>query len=407
MLKKMRFRLVVTIMTIVTVILAAAIGSIMHFTSISIAQESIQMMRRESFREPLMPNHHMPPVPPKNENDNLRIPSIRMRKDPNGEIQVDGGGFFDVSDKELISKIADSAYASDETVGVIPEYNLRFLKTEDSLILTDISGEKMMLRGLVKNALVIGFIGWLLFFVISIFLARWLTKPTEQAWNEQKQFIADASHELKTPLTVIMTNAEMLADSEYSDCEKAEFSNHILSMAKRMRGLVESLLQLSGMDNGTARTQYEEMDFSKLVSDSILPFEPLFFEKGMMLQSDIAGEIHIFGDKNRIRQVIDILLDNALKYSDADAPVQLKLSASGTECTLTVSGKGTPMSEPECKAIFRRFYRADQSRNDGNSYGLGLSIAEGIVKAHNGKIWATGETDSNVFHVQFDLKKQK
>lgn len=154
------------------------------------------------------------------------------------------------------------------------------------------------------------------FFVISLLLAKWVTKPVEKTCNEQKQFIADASHELKTPLTVIMTNAEMLNDKSYQGSNRKDLAINILSRSKRMRGLVESLLELARLDNNKAQISLADIDLSKLINDSILPFEPLFFESGMLLESDIDNGITALGDKENLRQVINILLDNALKYSD-------------------------------------------------------------------------------------------
>ena len=250
-----------------------------------------------------------------------------------------------------------------------------------------------MIRGLIRNSVIIGLIGYAVFFLISLLLAKWVTKPVEKTWNEQKQFIADASHELKTPLTVIMTNAEMMSDKSYSESDRDGFTKNILSTSKRMRGLVESLLELARLDNNRAQIRLAEVDLSKLINDSILPFEPLFYENDMELEADIDKDIIVQGDKDKLRQVMNILLDNALKYSDSADKVILKLKCDGSECILSVSGHGTPLTKEECENIFKRFYRVDQARNDGQSYGLGLSIADSIIKEHNGKIWAESETD--------------
>ena len=241
------------------------------------------------------------------------------------------------------------------------------------------------------------------FFVISLLLAKWVTKPVEKTWNEQKQFIADASHELKMPLTVIMTNAEMLNDKSYQGSNRKDLAKNILSTSKRMRGLVESLLELARLDNNKAQISLADIDLSKLINDSILPFEPLFFESGMQLESDIDNGITALGDKNKLRQVINILLDNALKYSDPAGKVTVKLKRKSSEALLSVSGSGDSLSKEECENIFKRFYRADQSRNDGQSYGLGLSIADSIIKEHGGKIWAQSEGGVNTFFVSLPI----
>jgi signal transduction histidine kinase len=273
----------------------------------------------------------------------------------------------------------------------------------NAIVFADISSEKAMIKGLIRNSVIIGFIGYVIFFLISLILAKWVTKPVEKTWNEQKQFIADASHELKTPLTVIMTNAEMMSDKSYSESDRYGFTRNILSTSKRMRGLVESLLELARLDNNRAQIKLETVNLSKLINDSILPFEPLFYENEMELSADIDDGVNVEGNKEKLRQVINILLDNALKYSDPADNVRVKLKRQGSECVLSVSGLGTPLTKEECVNIFKRFYRVDQARNDGQSYGLGLSIADSIIKEHNGKIWAESADGYNTFLVSLPL----
>jgi signal transduction histidine kinase len=119
----------------------------------------------------------------------------------------------------------------------------------------------------------------------------------------------------------------------------------------------------------------------------------------MELSADTDKDVKVSGDKDKLRQVINILLDNALKYSDPADKVTVKLKRHSSECILSVSGLGTPLTKEECENIFKRFYRMDQARNDGQSYGLGLSIADSIIKEHNGKIWAESENGYNTFYV--------
>lgn len=278
----------------------------------------------------------------------------------------------------MLAELVDTVYESSKPVGMLPEYDLRFLKadtdTVTTIVFADVSSEKAMLRGLMQTSLIIGLIGYTVFFVMSILLAKWMTKPVEKTWNEQKQFIADASHELKTPLTVIMTNAEMITDKSYTESEKDNLSKNILSTSERMRGLVESLLELARLDNNKSIIRSDVIDYSKLINDCILPFEPLFYEKNMELSTDIDDNIKVEGDKDKLRQVITILLDNALKYYDPANSVNMLLKRQTSHCILKISGKGIPLSKADCKNIFKRFYRVDQARNDGHSYGLGLSI---------------------------------
>lgn len=403
MLKRLKIKFVIVIMIIVTILFGAIFFSIMHFTEQNMERESLQMMRAAAFA----PSDVISFNPPQNVPENIRVPFFKLEMDENGEIQTFGGEYYDLSDKDFIKNLFNLADENDDDTGIISDYNLRYMKNyineKHSITFADISNEKMMLRGLIKNFLIIGFIAYIIFFIISLILAKWVTKPVEKAWNEQKQFIADASHELKTPLTVIMTNAEMLTDKDYSEADRDEFNKNILSMSKRMRGLIESLLELARMDNKITVSKPERINYSKLISDCVLPFEPLFFEKDMFFYSDINSDIYVEGDKSKLRQVIDILLDNALKYSDTDKEVRISLIHQGGNCIMSVSGFGNTLSKTECVDIFKRFYRIDKVRNDGQSYGLGLSIAYGIVKEHGGKIWVESANGKNTFFVCLPL----
>ena len=406
MLKKLRIKFIIVIMSMLTVLFAVIFGGILHFTRRNLERESLQMMRAMAF-QPM--NMTAPIEIPDDRDKKMRLPFFTLRIENNGTITASGGGYYDLTDKELLQKLTEAVSEKKEPSGIIAEYDLRYLVTRQpgsrTIVFADISSERTMLNGLIRNCIIAGLIGYAVFFIISLLLAKWVTKPVEKTWTEQKQFIADASHELKTPLTVIMTNAEMLNDNDYTEADRSIFTKNILSMSKRMRGLVESLLELARMDNRTSVAEMKSLDLSKLVSDSMLPFEPLFFERNMELSSDIEPGITAEGDKNKLRQVMSILLDNALKYDDPSDPVNIRLVRKGLNAVLSVSGKGKPLSKAECKNIFKRFYRVDQARTDGSSYGLGLSIAESIINEHGGRIWAESEEGFNTFFVSVNLKK--
>ena len=191
----------------------------------------------------------------------------------------------------------------------------------------------------------------------------------------------------------------MLRDPSYSEPERQRFAESILTMSHQMRGLVESLLELARVDNGAVKKVFEALDWSSLVQDAVLPFEALFFEKGLTLQTDIEPGITVRGSAQHLRQCAEILLDNAVKYS-ASGTVCVALKKTGHDkCALSVATPGEPLSPEECKNVFKRFYRVDRARAMDHSYGLGLSIAESIVSEHGGKIRCEGKADGNVFTV--------
>jgi len=213
--------------------------------------------------------------------------------------------------------------------------------------------------------------------------------------------VADASHELKTPLTVIATNAELLDSEGCGEEDRRNYSGNILTMAERMRVLTESLLDLARVDSGKVKASFGQVDLSGLVSDAVLPFEAVYFERGLSLAGGTEGNIRVKGSGDHLRQVVDILLDNARKYSSPGSTVEVWLKRHGRNaCLLTVSNSGPEIGKEDLKNIFKRFYRVDQARTHDGSCGLGLSIAEGIVGEHKGKIWAESKQGTNTFFVQ-------
>ena len=258
------------------------------------------------------------------------------------------------------------------------------------------------MRNLIRNCMLIALLSFLVFLVIAIFFARWAVKPVEDAWIQQRQFVSDASHELKTPLTVILTDAEMLKSRNLDEAQKKQFAENIYTMSHQMRGLVDSLLQLARVDNGAIQKQpHEIIDLSKMISDEILTFEVLFFEKGLMLTENVQEGISIKGSRQHIKQAIEILLDNAQKYSDPKGTVTVSLEKSGShKCLISVADPGEQISEEDLKNIFKRFYRIDEARAMNHSYGLGLSIAQNIVTEHKGRIWAESKDGINTFKIE-------
>ena len=170
-----------------------------------------------------------------------------------------------------------------------------------------------------------------------------------------------------------------------------------------MRTLVENMLEMARVDNGSVKMNFSAVDLSQLVSDAALSFQLLYEEKNMGLRCAAADGIAIHGSEQHLYQVMDVLLDNALKYSTPGSTVSVDLINNGKNCLLSVSGPGEPISKEDLKNIFKRFYRADKARAMNGSYGLGLAIAESIVDAHKGKIWAESEDGYNTFFVQLAI----
>lgn len=392
MIRTLRLKFICVTMALVTVFLTVILCLLIHTTAMAMEKNSIDFLRQAAGGSTLSD-------PP----GQARLPCFIIRVTP-WEQSLESSGGFDLSNEPMLTDIVARAASAESKIGVLKEYSLRYFRMERHggfiLVFADISGEIQTLRGLTVNCVFIGLAALLVFFGVSILLARWAIRPVEQAWQEQRQFVADASHELNTPLTVIMTNAELLQ----SDPSREQYARSILTMSRQMRALVEGLLELTRVDNGAVRAAFDEVDLTELVADELLPFEPVYFERGLTLQSDIAEGVRISGSPRHLRQVLGILLDNAMKYSPEDSDIWVRLTKQGGNALLTVTNPGAPMSREDCQHIFRRFYRADPSRSSGG-YGLGLPIAKGIIADHGGKIWAESRDGLVILSVQLPIKR--
>jgi signal transduction histidine kinase len=343
-------------------------------------------------------------MPGKPMDDEVRLPFFTVQISSRGELITAGGGYFDLTDREYLQQIVNLVLSADQETGELKEYDLRYLVAMSpmglSIVFADTATEEATIRSMVYSCMFIFVAAMLVFLGISILLSRWAIKPVAAAWDQQRQFVADASHELKTPLAVIMANAELMQNEETPEEDKKKFSQNILSTTYQMRSLVENMLEMARVDNGTVKMNFVPLDMSELISNAVLSFQLLYEEKGMGLRYAIAEGISVDGSEQHLYQVMDVLLDNALKYSTPGSMVSVDLVSHGKTCVLSVASPGEPISKEDLKNIFKRFYRADKARAMNGSYGLGLSIAESIVEAHKGKIWAESKSGYNIFYVQ-------
>lgn len=294
----------------------------------------------------------------------------------------------DVSDEEIKS-IAQEILKSNDSKSGINIRNLYFnnysysFKGHNSLTILDNSFVKEKLQSLIKTSIFIFVLLEIVIIVVSIKITSWIIKPVIETFNKQKQFIADASHELKTPIAVIMANSEAL---EKEPNEK-KWLNNIKSESERMNELITNLLDLAKLENGKNKEIYNVEELSKIAEMSVLTFESLMFENKIKFEYNIQKDLKLKCNSVQIKQLIAILLDNAIKHSEENGEIKVFLEKQKNDIILSVSNKGKEIPKEIRDKIFERFYRADESRNrESNRYGLGLAIAKNIVVNHNGKI---------------------
>lgn len=383
-------------MGIVMAMLLVIFGLIYHFTKTDMEKQSFNALQTLS-QNLQQPSSYSPG------RMDVQLPYFIIQVNLWGEVTVSGSTYMDLTDEALLRELIEYVYKSNEPIGYMEKYDLLFSKVSaigvQWLIFVDTSVQKTTLSSMVQTNILVGIISLVAFLGISFLLAQWAVKPVDKAWQQQKQFVSDASHELKTPLTVIMSNAELLQNPDCDEENRQKFADGILTMSHQMRKLVEGLLELARADNGQVKKDFSAVDYSKLVADALLPFEPVLYEKGLMLQSSLAQGITLTGSEQYLHQLVDILLDNAGKYS-APGIVTVALQRQGRgQCLLTVANPGEPIPTEDLKRIFERFYRTDKARSRTGSFGLGLAIAQSVVQEHGGRIWAESNATGNRFCV--------
>jgi len=310
--------------------------------------------------------------------------------DQNGGRELLSAENISISDEQL-SLIVEKALSSESKQRILRDYNLRYMISnkgkEIKIAFIDISDDIKTLENTVVTLIFSCAAALIAFFFISLYLSKWALRPVERAWEQQRRFVADASHELKTPLTVILANTGILKSNRLSTVEQQmNWIENTGAEATRMKKLVDNLLFLAKADNTELSVTLSKVNLSDIAISSALAFESVAFERGVLLAtSEIAADIYISGNEAQLKQLIGILLDNAVKYSEEKGVVTLSLETRQSKAALTVHNQGSYMAAADLEHVFDRFYRADKSRS-AEGYGLGLAIAKSIVDAHGGKI---------------------
>ncbi|MBY9077906.1 HAMP domain-containing histidine kinase [Paenibacillus sp. HN-1] len=270
-------------------------------------------------------------------------------------------------------------------------------------VFLDTSDRQDILTKLIYTFAAVGMVMLVVLYFTSRYFANRSIKPVKEAFEKQKQFIGDASHELKTPLAIINTNADvLLANSEDTIRNQSKWLNYIKSEAERMSRLTSDLLYLTEMDDSRTRMMVREFNMSEATENTILTMEAVIFEKQLSLDYDIEPGLMVRGSSEQIQQVLMILLDNAVKYVNPHGSINLTLKKAHNGILLSVSNTGAGIAPEHLTRIFDRFYRTDASRTrKQGGYGLGLAIAKSIVEQHKGKIYAKSIVgESTTFYVQ-------
>ena len=321
---------------------------------------------------------------------------VDVRRD--GTTTIIGDSPLEISPERLENVIEEVLSASSQT-GECADYPISWERAEQPwgmrIALVDTFSRDAALRYQAFNGTIIFFVSMLALFAVSYVLSGWALRPVERAWSQQHRFVSDASHELKTPLTVILANMQILQRQESIDAESKRWVTSTIDEATHMKQLVEELLSLAQADERTAagvslKDKAENIVISDIVESCCLEFDPVAFERGCLIEESIEPGLCARIGKEAFQRVVRILLDNATKYAPEGTLVRVRLAREGKRSALAVQNLGEVIAPDDLEHLFDRFYRSDKARErqGEGGFGLGLAIARSIVDSFGGSMTA-------------------
>ncbi len=415
MFKKSRRKIVAVIMSVLVLMWAGTLGVIYASSYIEMSKRNDVMMTAHAEMYMLsLPFEGMYPIRPKPDNGADRFdpafsesPMFQLSTFYTVALTYDGeiieirNSQPSVYSNEDLTELADKIIRSKKSKGT--DKNLTFYKADKSgytlIVFMDNTVINENAALLFRYTLIFGGIVLVIFFFMSVFCARKIVAPLEESYKKQKQFISDAGHELKTPVSVVGANAELLS----REIGQNQWLDNILYENERMGMLVCQLLELARTETVTPKT--ERLDLSRLVQGEALPFESVAFEKGLLLLCDIENGIYVDGNSSQLKQLVSILLDNGICHSVGGNTVNLRLFKGHGFVNLCVINTGDEIPAEQRRRIFERFYRVDTARNgEDKHYGLGLAIAKSITDSHKGSIEVLCHDSLVEFRVMLPVK---
>ncbi|HCA04594.1 MAG TPA: two-component sensor histidine kinase [Ruminococcaceae bacterium] len=414
MIKRLRKNIILVNMALVGVVILS-IFAVVCFNSYQTAYNNLEHGMTEMLHKNFMRGDEMPLQEKFGKRDfkgemPMQLSAYVIVEVDEGEIKNKQSSNLTIDD-EILEKSVKYVTAHEERTGQLNDYGLMYTRDDygenTKIIFTDNSSVyNAFFNTLIISALL--FLGsMIIIFLISLWLSGIAVKPVKKAWEQQKQFVADASHELKTPLTVILANNNiMMTHKNNTVAQETQWLESTEEEAQHMKQLIDQMLFLAKSDAGNNNIQFSDVDFGEIVEGTALNFEPVAFEREILINTDIAPGVEIYGNSLQLKQLAHILIDNAVKYSADKNDVTINLKKTGEQVVFSVNNFGNEMSPEELEHIFDRFYRAEKSRTT-KGYGLGLSIAQNIVESMNGKLTVESNKESGTtFTAVFKTPRQ-
>lgn len=412
MFKKSRRKIVASIMSVLVVLWVGTLGVIYACSYFEMEKQNRGMLREHALRYTLsQPDGAPPPAKPQPDFGNPRdfdMPSFwlstfySVAMTYEGEIIEIRNPQEKLHSNEELETLAGDILSRGNTTGiknnlvyyVLDKGGYTLFAFKDNTVINE------SMYTLFRYTLIFGGFAIVALFFLAVYLAKRIVMPLEESYRKQRQFISDAGHELKTPIAVVNANAELLL-REYGE---NQWICNIQYENGRMGVLVGQLLELARTENVTVPK--ERLDFSRLVTGEALPFESAAFEKELNFSYDIEESLYVYGNGNQLKQLVSILLDNAVSHSKSGGEIICSLKRERNVLKLSVINRGEEIPPEEMEHLFERFYRRDRVRNsEGGHYGLGLAIAKGIAAAHSGDIKASCREGKIEFEFSLPCKK--
>ncbi len=404
MIQRLKTKFIVLSMSALLVLLAVIVAgmNIINYNSvISEADSVLSVLSQNKGHFPeaeigmsLRPDNKLPPELSPETPYESRYFSVSYNEA--GEISLVDVSKISAVDRAEAIELADKIISSKKEKGFAGEY--RYALGEDMLgvriTFLDCGRKLDAFKSFLVSSILMSVIGYALVFAVIFILSGKIIKPIAESYEKQKQFITNAGHEIKTPLTIINANADIL-EMEFD--EPNESLDDIKEQTKRLKTLTENLVMLSRMEESEANLSKIEFPISEVVQEAANSFKHLALSENKNFLCNIEPMLTLNGNDAAIRQLVSILLDNALKYSEIGGTVSLSLTRQNRSIVLAAHNTtATPVNSEQLKYVFDRFYRADSSRNsETGGHGIGLSIAKAIVAAHDGKIKATANDEKS------------
>ena len=389
-----------------TMLVLTAIMGVVNFSNyremLDRADEMTALLEQNDGKFPEEPSRHeqddteTPPAKPENDEKDKSRFSVEtpfetryftVTVDENGEVTDCDLDRIAAVDEETAEEYTQTAQQKNKTTGFQGIYRYRVTETEDGAkyVFLDCRREISNFRTVLVTTISVSLLGLAAVFVLVVIFSRMVFRPVEESIQKQKRFITDASHELKTPLTIIDANTEVME----MESGESQWTKSTRKQIQRLSGLVQQLVTLSRLDEEKGLEEKCEFNLSEAVSECVQPYESLAQTREKNLTLNIEENLIYTGDERSIRQLAGILMDNAVKYSSENGNITLTLKKKGKKIFLEVYNDADDLPQGKLDVLFERFYRLDSSRNSGTGgSGIGLSVAKAIVQAHKGKITA-------------------